>query len=71
MLDGKLSLTGALFHSQKINLREPNPINPQFNILAGNGIAEGGEITVSGTSTPEWQIFAGYGYTYTRSPSRR
>jgi catecholate siderophore receptor len=65
VLDGKLSLTGALFYIQKDNLREPDPNNPQFNILAGSGIAEGGEITVAGNLTPEWQVFGGYGYTYT------
>jgi catecholate siderophore receptor len=66
VLDGKLSLAGALFYIQKANLREPDPNNPQFNILAGSGIAEGGEITVTGNLTPEWQVIGGYGYTFTK-----
>jgi catecholate siderophore receptor len=71
LLDGKLTFTGALFRTEKTNLREPNPLNPLFNILAGSGLAEGGEIGISGRLTPGWQIFAGYGYTYsaiTKSP---
>ncbi|MGE3781903.1 MAG: TonB-dependent receptor [Alphaproteobacteria bacterium] len=66
LLDGKLTVTGAFFYIQKYNLREPDPNNPQFNILAGSGIAEGGEITIAGNLTPEWQVFGGYGYTFTK-----
>ena len=65
LLGGNLSVTGALFHIEKMNMREPDPNNPLFNILAGSGISEGGEIGVSGRLTPEWRILAGYGYTYT------
>ena len=54
--------------TEKINVREPDPNNPLFNILAGSGIAEGGEIGVCRHLTPEWQVLAGYGYTYTQSP---
>lgn len=71
LLGGNLSITGALFRAEKTNLREPDPLNPLFNILAGSGIAEGGEIGVSGRITPQWRILAGYGYTYsaiTESP---
>jgi catecholate siderophore receptor len=65
VLDGKLSITGALFRIEKTNMREPDPNNPLFNILAGSGVAEGGEIAITGNLTPEWQVFGGYGYTYT------
>jgi len=65
LLGGNLSVTGALFHIEKMNMREPDPNNPLFNILAGSGVAKGGEIGVSGRLTPEWRILAGYGYTYT------
>jgi catecholate siderophore receptor len=65
LLNGQLTVTGALFRTEKTNVREPNPLNPLFNILAGNALAEGAEIGISGRLTPAWQILAGYGYTYT------
>ena len=46
-------------------MREPNPLNPLFNILAGGGVVEGGELGIAGRITQQWQILAGYGYTYT------
>jgi catecholate siderophore receptor len=64
LLGGNLSVTGALFRIEKTNMREPDPFNPLFNILAGSGIAEGGEIGIAGRITAQWQILAGYGYTY-------
>jgi len=71
LLGGALSVSGSLFHIEKTNLREPNPLNPLFNILAGNATAEGGDIQVTGHITEPWQVIAGYGYTYaviTESP---
>jgi len=71
-LDGNLLFTAALFQTTKENLREPDPNNSLFNILAGTGVAKGGELELQGHITPEWQIIAGYAYTYgviTKSPT--
>jgi len=62
--DGALSVAGALFQTQQFNVREPDPNNPLFNILAGDAIAKGGELSVTGHITPVWEIMAGYGYTF-------
>jgi catecholate siderophore receptor len=72
LLGGNLAVSGALFRSEKTNMREPDPNNSLFNILAGTGIAEGGEAQIAGHITEPWQIVAGYAYTYsviTKSPS--
>jgi catecholate siderophore receptor len=53
-------------------VREPDPTNPLFNILAGNAVAKGGELLVAGNITDRWQILAGYAYTFaeiTESPT--
>jgi catecholate siderophore receptor len=71
LLGGGLAFTGALFHSEQLNVREPNPNNPLFNILAGDAVAKGLELLTTGHLTPEWEIIAGYAYTYsviTKSP---
>jgi catecholate siderophore receptor len=64
LLGGALALSGALFRSEKTNMQEPDPNNSLFNVLAGSGIAEGGELQVSGHITENWQIISGYAYTY-------
>ncbi len=61
---GRLTFTAALFRTEQINVREPDPNNPLFNILAGNAVAKGGEWGVSGHITDDWEIIAGYAYTY-------
>ena len=54
------------------NTREPDPNNSLFNILAGTAVAKGAELIATGNLTREWQIVAGYAYTFTeitRSPT--
>jgi len=70
-LDGGLSVNGSLFRTVQLNAREPDPNNSLFNILAGTAVAKGGELIATGYLTPEWEIVAGYAYTYseiTKSP---
>jgi catecholate siderophore receptor len=72
LIDGALSVNGSLFRTEQINVREPDPTNPLFNILAGNAVAKGGELLVAGNVTDRWQILAGYAYTFaeiTESPT--
>jgi catecholate siderophore receptor len=63
-LDSRMSVNGALFRTDQINVSEPDPNNPNFNILAGDALAEGGELQASGHITDPWEIIAGYAYTY-------
>lgn len=72
LIDGALSVNASLFRTEQINVREPDPNNPLFNILAGNAVAKGGELVVAGNLTDRWQILAGYAYTFatiTQSPT--
>jgi catecholate siderophore receptor len=72
LIGGALSVNASVFHTEQINVREPDPTNPLFNILAGNAAAKVGELIVAGNITDKWQILAGYAYTYatiTESPT--
>ncbi len=71
LLDGGLSINGSLFRTVQQNVREPDPNNSLFNILAGTAVAKGAELIATGYITPAWEIVAGYAYTYseiTKSP---
>jgi catecholate siderophore receptor len=72
LLDGGLSINGSIFRTVQQNAREPDPNNSLFNILAGTAVAKGAELIATGNLTREWQIVAGYAYTFTeitRSPT--
>jgi catecholate siderophore receptor len=62
--DSALAVNGALFHTNQLNVSEPDPTNPLVNILAGDAVAEGGELQVAGHVTEAWEVIAGYAYTY-------
>jgi catecholate siderophore receptor len=62
MLDDRLLLTGALFRSEKLNARIPDPNNPGFNVLAGDQRVDGFELQAQGSITSGWNITAGYDY---------
>ena len=60
VLDRRLSLTGAIFRTDKTNARIPDPDNLQVQILDGITRVEGIELGVIGRVTARWQVFAGY-----------
>jgi catecholate siderophore receptor len=62
--DSRMAVDGALFRTNQINVQEPDPNNPNFNILAGDALAEGFELDANGHLTDRWQVIAGYAYTY-------
>jgi len=67
----RLLVTTALYHTEKTNLRETDPNNSNFQILAGDGVVKGAEIQLAGRITEAWQIQAGYSYNLseiTKSP---
>jgi catecholate siderophore receptor len=59
----RLSLTGALFRTEKRNARTPgiNPGDPP-TVLAGRQVVNGIELGVSGQVTSRWNGFAGYSF---------
>lgn len=62
LLDGDLTLAGAVFQTVKENARTPDVTDPTVNVLEGEHQAQGIEIEVSGNLTKSLQVFAGYAY---------
>ena len=62
VLNNRLSLTGAVFRTDKTNARVPDPIDPtnRVNVLDGLVRVEGIELGAIGRITDQWQVFAGY-----------
>ncbi len=58
VLKERLSLTAALFRSQKINARTTDPTG--ITTLGGDQLVQGIEFSMTGTITQNWQVFAGY-----------
>jgi catecholate siderophore receptor len=61
VLDGELSLTGALFRTEKTNARMRDGAG-SVTITAGRIRVQGVELSASGRVTPTWQVFGGYTY---------
>lgn len=63
VLNGKLTLSGAVFRIEKTNLRIP--IDPVLNtalVLDGLARVDGVEVGAAGKLTDQWSLFAGYSY---------
>lgn len=60
LLDNRLSLTGAIFRTEKDNARVQVNTNTYENI--GTTRVDGIELSASGKLTDKWQVFAGYAY---------
>jgi catecholate siderophore receptor len=66
VLDGKLTLQSAVFHTIKTNLRIPDPSNFGVNVLGGHVTADGFEASAAGKITDAWQVIASYAYVHAR-----
>jgi catecholate siderophore receptor len=63
LFENKLSVTGAVFRTDKINARDTNPDDPTGpQILAGEQRVDGFEIGVAGLAAKGWNVFASYSY---------
>ena len=60
--DKKLSLNAALFRTDKMNAREPDPNNPLLNVLAGNQRVDGVQVSATGRVTRRWDLLSSYAY---------
>ncbi len=58
VLKERLSLTAALFRSEKTNARTTDPTN--ITTLGGDQVVQGIEFSMTGNITKNWQVFAGY-----------
>jgi catecholate siderophore receptor len=57
-----LSLRTAVFRTDKLNAREPDPTNSLLNVLAGKQKVEGVQAEVSGHITSRWDAQTSYAY---------
>jgi len=63
LLDDKLSLTGAIFRTDKSNARTEDPGNPgDIVVLDGEQRVQGFEIGFSGQVMDNWRLIGGYTY---------
>src|SRR5262249_16452238 len=60
VLDGSLSLTGAVFRTIVDNAQTNDPENPSVLVLNGNQRVQGLELGVNGYITRQWEVFGGY-----------
>lgn len=58
----KLTLSAALFQSEKLNARVTDPNNSLFQILGGNQMVRGYQVGALGNITDRWQITTGFAY---------
>jgi catecholate siderophore receptor len=59
---GRLSLNAALFRTDKLNAREPDPNNPLLNVLAGSQRVNGVQVDAKLPITSRWDLQAAYAY---------
>ena len=57
-----LSLRAALFQTDKLNAREPDPTNSLLNVLAGKQRVQGFQAELNGHLTRKWDAQASYAY---------
>jgi catecholate siderophore receptor len=57
-----LSLRAAIFRTDKLNAREPDPTNSLLNVLAGRQRVQGVQFEVSGHITSRWDTHSSYAY---------
>ena len=66
LLNGKLSLATAVFHTVKTNMRVPDPVDVAVTVLDGEVKRNGFEASATGYLTELWQMIASYTYIHAR-----
>src|SRR5262249_20585410 len=62
VIDERLSLTAAIFRTEKTNARTPGLPGEPVTVLDGKQRVDGIELSASGSITAQWQVFAGFTY---------
>ena len=62
LLDGRLLLTAAVFHTEVDNAQVNDPENPTLTALQGNETVRGFELGATGHITQKFEVTAGYTY---------
>jgi catecholate siderophore receptor len=58
----RLSVESAVFRTEKLNAREPDPDNPLLNVLSGEQRVNGIQLSATGRITDRWQVLSSYAY---------
>lgn len=61
VFDEKLSLTAAIFQTEKTDARSTDPLTGNISSTGSNRV-RGVEIGATGAITPKWNVWAGYSY---------
>jgi len=61
-LDRQLSVDAAVYHIVKENVLTRDPVDPNYNVAAGQVRSRGLDINIAGNITPEWRVIGGYAY---------
>ena len=61
-LSRALTLSAALFRTQRDDVRVADPLNPGLFVKTGQQRTDGVEIGLHGDVTPRWQVYGGYAY---------
>jgi catecholate siderophore receptor len=62
LFDDRVTLTSALFRTEKTNARTPDPVDPTQTVLTGKQRVDGFEIGVAGRITRNWTVTGGYAW---------
>lgn len=62
LLDGALSVTGALFNLERSGIKNTDPANPTRQINIGTQRTNGLELALAGALPGRWDVNAGYAY---------
>jgi catecholate siderophore receptor len=62
LFEERLSVTAALFRTEKTNARTADPADPTSFELSGEQVVQGFELGLAGSITDNWRVFAGYTY---------
>jgi catecholate siderophore receptor len=57
-----VTLSAALFRTQRDDVRVNDPTNPGFFVKTGQQRTSGVELGLQGDLTPRWQVYGGYAY---------
>jgi len=62
LFDERLSVTAAIFRTEKTNARIADPLGGEAFVLDGEQRVDGFEVGLSGSITDRWKVFGGYTY---------
>ncbi|HEY0662880.1 MAG TPA: TonB-dependent siderophore receptor [Lysobacter sp.] len=62
LFDNHLTLTSAIFRTEKTNARTPDPTDPALTVLTGKQRVDGFEIGLAGRITQRWTVTGGYAW---------